>query len=266
MSLTRTLLTTAVLGAAVLVPSTAQAAEGFTGVTTDGRVVRFQSDSLPGLSPAPVEVTGLASGERVVGLDRAPTGELIALTSAGNVDALDAATGKATAKFSAPVTGPIEPSGALTFAVAPDGRTARIITANRDEVVDLATGAAKAAGGLHFAPGDHHAGAQAAPAFDYASDGRLIGIDSARRSADRGRLVDGEHARRAPVQGARASAGDRRLRRRGVGRDAPLQRPQPPAAVALRALRPGAGQAHRRQRSVPRRRARRGRRRRRGRR
>jgi hypothetical protein len=179
MSLTRVLLTTAALGASVLAPSAAQAAEGFTGVTTDGRVVHFQSDSIPALGPAPVEVTGLASGERVVGLDRAPTGELLALTSAGNIDVLDADTGKATPRFSAPVTGAVDPKGAVTFAVAPDGKTARIVTANRDEVIDLATGAAKAAGGLTFAPGDPHAGAQAAPALDYEADGRLIGVDAA---------------------------------------------------------------------------------------
>ena len=31
--------------------------------------------------------------------------------------------------------------------------------------------------GLTFAPGDAHAGAQAAPSLDYAGHGRLIGID-----------------------------------------------------------------------------------------
>jgi hypothetical protein len=179
MSLTRTLLTTAALGASVIVPSAAQAAEGFTGVTRGGNVVRFQTDTIPGLSPKPVKVTGLASGERIVGLDRTPSGELLALTSAGNIDSLDARTGKATAKFSAPVTRAVDPDAALTFAVAPDDTTARIITAGRDEVVDLATGAAKAAGGLTFAAGDHHAGAQAVPSFDYEPDGRLIGIDGA---------------------------------------------------------------------------------------
>jgi hypothetical protein len=77
------------------------------------------------------------------------------------------------------VTGPVDADAALTFAVAPDGTSARIITAGRDEVVDLATGAAKPAGGITFAPGDHHAGAQAVPAFDYLPDGRLIGVDPA---------------------------------------------------------------------------------------
>ena len=65
MSLTRTLLTTAALGASVIVPSAAQAAEGFTGVTSGGNVVHFQTDTIPGLSPKPVKVTGLASGERI---------------------------------------------------------------------------------------------------------------------------------------------------------------------------------------------------------
>jgi membrane-associated protease RseP (regulator of RpoE activity) len=179
MSLSSTLLATAALGAAVLAPSAAHAAEGFTGVTTDGRVAHFQSDTIPGLNPKPVKVTGLAAGERIVGLDRTPSGELLALTSAGNVDSLDATTGKATARFTAAVTGPVDPNGPVTFAVEPDGKTARIITADRDQIVDLATGAARAGGGLTFAAGDHHAGAHAAPAFDYEADGRLIGIDPA---------------------------------------------------------------------------------------
>ena len=54
----------------------------------------------------------------------------------------------------------------------------RIITAGRDVTVDLKTGAATAGSGLTFAAGDQHAGAQAAPALDYAADGRLIGIDA----------------------------------------------------------------------------------------
>jgi hypothetical protein len=179
MSLSRTLLTTAVLGAAVLVPSAAHAAQGFTAVTVDGKVTHLQSDAIPGLKPVPIAITGLASGERVVGLDRAPSGELLALTSAGRIDALDAATGKATAKFSAPVTAAVDPNAALTFAVAPDGASARIITAGRDVTVNLATGAATNGAGLTFAAGDAHAGVQATPALDYAADGRLIGVAAA---------------------------------------------------------------------------------------
>jgi Domain of unknown function (DUF4394) len=174
----QTLLATAALGA-LLVPSAAQAAEGFTAVTVDGRVTHLQSDALPGLKPVPIKVTGLAAGERIVGMDRTPSGELLALTSAGKIDALDAATGKATAKFAAAVTAPVDPNGALTFAVAPDGASARIITSGRDVSINLANGAATPGSGLTFAAGDPHAGVQATPALDYGRDGRLIGAAAA---------------------------------------------------------------------------------------
>jgi hypothetical protein len=179
MSLSRTLLTVAALGAAAIAPSAAQAAEGFTAVTSDARVAHFHSDTRPGLSPKPVKVTGLAAGERIVGLDRAPSGGLLALTSAGRIAVLDGNTGKATPKFPAPVTGPVDPSAPLTFAVAPDGASARIITAGRDVTINLATGAAAAGAGLTFVAGDAHAGAQATPALDYGADGRLVGIAGA---------------------------------------------------------------------------------------
>jgi len=174
----RTLLATAALGAALFAPSAANAAEGFTGVTSAGQIVELHSDSSPGLSGIH-KVTGLAAGERVVGLDRAPSGELLALTSAGNIASVDRATGKATPRFAAPVTAAVDPNAALTFAVAPDGASARIITAGRDVTINLTTGAATNGPGLTFAAGDAHAGAQATPALDYAADGRLIGIAAA---------------------------------------------------------------------------------------
>jgi hypothetical protein len=172
---TRTLLTTAALAAAVIAPSAAHAAEGFTAVTSDGRIAQLHSDSSPGLSGIH-EVTGLAAGERIVGLDRTPSGELLALTSAGDITSVARDTGKATAKFAAPVTAAVDPNAAPTFAVAPDGASARIVTAGRDVSINLATGAATAGSGLTFAPGDANAGAQATPALDYAADGRLIGV------------------------------------------------------------------------------------------
>jgi hypothetical protein len=174
----RTLLTTAALGAALLAPSAANAAEGFTGVTSAGQIVELHSDSAPGMSGIH-KVTGLAAGERIVGLDRAPSGELLALTSAGNIASVDRATGKATPKFAAAVTAAVDPNAALTFAVAPNGASARIITAGRDVTINLTTGAATNGPGLTFAAGDAHAGAQATPALDYAADGRLIGIAAA---------------------------------------------------------------------------------------
>jgi hypothetical protein len=173
----RTLLTAAALAAAVIAPSAANAAEGFTAVTSTDDIVQLHSDSSPGLTGIH-KVTGLAAGERIVGLDRAPSGELLGLTSAGNIASVDRATGRATVKFPAPVTAAVDPNAALTFAVAPDGASARIITAGRDVSIDLATGAASNDPGLTFAAGDPHAGAQAAPALDYAAEGRLIGVDS----------------------------------------------------------------------------------------
>ena len=177
----RTLLTTAALAAAVIAPSAANAAEGFTAVTSTGDVVQLHSDSAPGVTGVH-KVTGLAAGESIVGLDRTPTGELLGLTSAGNIASVDRDTGKATLKFPAPVTTAVAANAAVTFAVAPDGASARIITPGRDIVVNLATGAATNGPGLTFAAGDPHAGAQAAPALDYAADGRLIGVDAGQRA------------------------------------------------------------------------------------
>jgi hypothetical protein len=179
MAATRTLLTAAALAAAVVAPSAAHAAEGFTAITSGGNVVHFHSDTAPGFSSRPVEITGLASGERITGLDRARSSELLALTTAGNIDILDDRTGKATRKFTSPVTGPVDPNAPLTFAVVPGGASARIVTPGRDVTVNLATGAATPGPGLTFAPGDAHAGAQAAPALDYGPDGRLIGLAGA---------------------------------------------------------------------------------------
>jgi Domain of unknown function (DUF4394) len=175
---TRTLLTAAALAVAAIAPSAANAAEGFTAVTSNGQVVQFHSDSKPGLI-APHKVTGLAAGEGIVGLDRAPSGELLGLTSAGRIVDVDAATGKATPKFAAAVTAAVDPKAALTFAVAPDGASARIVTAGRDVSINLTTGAATNGPGLAYAPGDRNAGVQATPALDYAKDGSLIGIAGA---------------------------------------------------------------------------------------
>ena len=125
------------------------------------------------------KVTGLAAGERIVGLDRAPVGRA-ARPDLGRQHRLgrprhgqgDAEVPRARHDRRRRRTPPV------TFAVAPDGASARIITPGRDVVVNLATGAATNGPGLTFAAGDPHAGAQAAPSLDYAADGRLIGVDA----------------------------------------------------------------------------------------
>src|SRR5262249_51370389 len=153
----------------------AHAAEGFTAVTSTGQVVQFHSDSKPGLID-PHKLSGLASGESIVGMDRAPSGELLALTSAGRIGDLDASTGKATPKFAPAGATAIAPNAPLTFAVAPDGASARIITTGRDVSINLSTGTATNGTGLTFAAGDSRGGQQATPALDYAKDGTLIGV------------------------------------------------------------------------------------------
>jgi hypothetical protein len=115
-------------------------AQGFVGVTDTGRLVRFSDRTLPGLS-RPVAVSGLRAGDAIVALDRAPSGELLALGRSSAIYALDPSTGRATEKL-APFAGPIDPGAPVTFSIAPDGETALVIAPGVDENVSLAGGAA----------------------------------------------------------------------------------------------------------------------------
>ena len=90
-------LTVAVLCAAGFArAATADAAELFYGVDTQNRLVSFTSDAPNAITRS--ALTGLPSGEQVVGLDVRPAGNLlIALSSASRLYRIDAATGQATA-------------------------------------------------------------------------------------------------------------------------------------------------------------------------
>ena len=241
----RTLLTTAALAAAVIAPSAANAAEGFTAVTSTGDVVQLHSDTAPGLTGIH-KVTGLAAGESIVGLDRAPTGELLGLTSAGNIASVDRDTGKATREV--PGARHDRRRGQRRRSPSPSRPTARARASSppgRDVVINLANGAATDGPGLTFAAGDPHAGAQAAPALDYAADGRLIGVaagqgayavQTAAGAATLQTLVgDALPEPPSPTRSTVASDGS-------VWTAANLSdKPNRPAAVAPRALRPGHG-------------------------
>lgn len=73
----------------------AQAAEQFAGVTRDGAVVLFRSDS-PGAVRGAAQITGLALGERVVGVSVRPAdGRLYALGSGSRLYLLNPVTGVA---------------------------------------------------------------------------------------------------------------------------------------------------------------------------
>jgi Domain of unknown function (DUF4394) len=147
------------------------------GVTDTGRVVRFSDRTLPAIS-TPVAVSGLRGGDAIVALDRAPSGELLALGRSSAIYTLDPSTGRATQKL-APFTGAIDPNAPVTFSIAPDGMTALVMGPGVDENVSLASGMATPAPPPTYAPGDPHAGQTPAVAADALSDGRLAGIDVA---------------------------------------------------------------------------------------
>jgi Domain of unknown function (DUF4394) len=127
-------------------------------VTDTGRVVRFSDRDLPAIS-TPVAVSGLRAGDAIIALDRAPSGELLALGRSSAIYTLDPRTGRASQRL-APFTGSIDSSAPVTFSIAPDGTTAPPPA---------------------YAPGDPHAGQTPALAADALSDGRLAGIDAAHR-------------------------------------------------------------------------------------
>jgi hypothetical protein len=100
----RTLVAFAVTAAALAVPSAASAAEEIAGVTSSDKILTFGSDS-PGNIDSAYPITGLASGEKIVGLDTRPsTGQLYGLGKTGRIYVIDAASGASRA-----VTGPITP-------------------------------------------------------------------------------------------------------------------------------------------------------------
>lgn len=171
------------LAAALLAPGMAQAApsthdaQGFAAMTDTGRVVQFADATIPGIS-TPTAVSGLRAGDAIVALDRAPSGQLLALGRSSAIYTLDPSTGQATQTL-APFTGSIDPNDPVTFTVAPNGATALVMTPSVDVQVDLATGAATPATALAYAPGDPHAGLTPALVADTEPDGRLVGVDVA---------------------------------------------------------------------------------------
>jgi hypothetical protein len=111
-------------------------------------------------------------------LDRAPSGQLLALGRSSAIYALDPSAGRATEKL-APFAGSIDPGAPVTFSISPDGQAALVIAPGVDANVSLAGGPATPAPPPAYAPGDPHAGQMPALAVDALSDGRLAGIDAA---------------------------------------------------------------------------------------
>jgi hypothetical protein len=77
-------------------------AESLVGLTTDNRLVSFDSAS-PGVLTGNVAITGLQAGETILGIDLRPgNGWLYGLGSSNRLYVLDAASGAATASFVLP--------------------------------------------------------------------------------------------------------------------------------------------------------------------
>jgi hypothetical protein len=151
------------------VPSAAQAAEGFVGVTERGSIVRFTDESPYSLT-TPKRPTGLAPGERLVALARGERG-VVAVGSSARLYALDPVSARATA------IGPPFPQGLrgsrFSIAAAPNSDRARLLSdVGQDLVVDLLTGATQDGPGLRGAED----GAPVRPAADLTPQGAIFGV------------------------------------------------------------------------------------------
>jgi hypothetical protein len=152
----------AALVALGLVPSTAGATgagDRIWAVTASGQLVAFDP-STPGTLATSIAITGLASGETVLGADVRPaTGQLVVLGSTNRLYTVDPTTGAATAigaAFTPAVTGT-----AVGFDFNPTVDRIRLVTdAEQDLRLNPITGAVAATDtALAYAPGDPNAGA-----------------------------------------------------------------------------------------------------------
>lgn len=97
---------TSFLALAALFAASAAQAETLYGLTTDNRLLTF--DTAAPTQGTAIALSGLASSEKLLGLDARPTnGQLYTLSNLGNLYTLDASTGAATfvAALKAPING-----------------------------------------------------------------------------------------------------------------------------------------------------------------
>ncbi len=140
-------------------PAPALAAEAFYGVTPDNQLVTFQSDS-PGALRTAVPLTGLAPGERILGLDVRPrTGQLYALGNTNRVYVVTPVSGAAR-----PLGEPFNPPLAGTsfgFDFNPQADQIRVVSNGRQNLrINPDNGqVANAENALDYAAGDPGAGA-----------------------------------------------------------------------------------------------------------
>src|SRR2546423_565157 len=96
--------TAAVLGMLIFGPSQAQA-QSIIGLTSQNSLISFSS-ATPGTTTAPVAITGLQTGETILGIDLRPVnGLLYGVGSTSRLYTLNPTTGAATA-----IDGPFTPA------------------------------------------------------------------------------------------------------------------------------------------------------------
>lgn len=121
-------------------PASAQAAEQFAALTSDGQIVLFRSDS-PGKIQGAELVTGLQPAETLLGLDVQPnTGRLYALGSSNRIYLVNPVTGAATAISSTPFSPPLNGT-TFTFGIDATTNEARVVSnTGQDLRISVANG------------------------------------------------------------------------------------------------------------------------------
>ena len=129
---TKILAAAAVSATALAAPSAASAAEQLAAVTNSNKILTFASDS-PGNLDSVYPLTGLSSGEKIVGLDTRPaTGQLYGLGKTGRIYVIDAASG-ATRSVAGPIS-PLPAGSTYGFNFNPTVDRIRITTDQRQNL------------------------------------------------------------------------------------------------------------------------------------
>ncbi|HEU4656275.1 MAG TPA: DUF4394 domain-containing protein [Capillimicrobium sp.] len=129
-----------VCGLLLVAPASAQAAEQFAALTSDGQIVLFRSDS-PGKLQGAELVTGLQPAETLLGLDVLPSnGRLYALGSTNRIYVVNPVTGAATPVSNTPFSPPLN-GQTFTFGIDPTTAEARVVSnTGQDLRISVANG------------------------------------------------------------------------------------------------------------------------------
>lgn len=121
-------------------PASAQAAEQFAALTSDGQIMLFRSDS-PGKVQGAELVGGLQPAETLLGLDVLPSnGRIFALGSSNRIYVVNPVTGAATAVSNTPFSPPLNGT-TFTFGIDPTTNDARVVSnTGQDLRISVANG------------------------------------------------------------------------------------------------------------------------------